>query len=114
MPLWHLSIVMALYHSSRCRRLSPHLGDPETEVAKDLESALAQDDVCIVHNDWPQWREWIAADFSRMRRKVVVDGRRILRRDALVAVDSRPSVAETPIHRRGEPARGDRGVPWSA
>lgn len=82
MPLWHLTDVMALYHPSRGRRLSPHLGDPETEVAKDLDSALAQADVCIVHNDGPQWSELRAKDFAPMRRKVVIDGRRILRREA--------------------------------
>jgi len=31
--------------------------------------------------------EWIAADSSRMRRKVVVDGRRILHRDVNSIVD---------------------------
>ncbi len=60
---------------------------PEVEVARDAKSALAQADVCIVHNDWPQWRELTAADFSGMRRKIVVDGRRILRRDAMRGVE---------------------------
>jgi len=40
-----------------------------------------------VHNDWPQWRDWTAADFSGMRGKVVVDGRRILRREAMDGVE---------------------------
>ena len=54
---------------------------PGVDIAKDVSSALAHADVCIVHNDWPQWRDLTAADFSRMRTKVVVDGRRILRGD---------------------------------
>jgi len=43
--------------------------------------------VCIVHNDWPQWRDLTAADFAGMRRKVVVDGRRILRREGMQGVE---------------------------
>ena len=30
---------------------------PRAEVAPDVASALAHTDVCIVHNDWPQWRK---------------------------------------------------------
>ncbi len=60
-----------------------HAEVPEAEIAPDATSALAHADVCIVHNDWPQWRALTAADFSGMRRKVVVDGRRILRREEL-------------------------------
>ncbi len=51
---------------------------PEAEVAPDASSALARADVCIVHNDWPEWRELTAEAFAGMRQKVVVDGRRIL------------------------------------
>ena len=36
--------------------------------------------MCIVHNDGPQWRE-LTGEFEGMRRKVVVDGRRILDRE---------------------------------
>ena len=48
-----------------------------------MESALARADVCIVHSDRPEWRDLTAADlaavdFSGMRRKVVIDGRRIV------------------------------------
>jgi len=71
----------------------PEAGDafraevPEAEVAPDVRSALAQADVCIVHNDWPQWSELRAAHFAGMRRKTVVDGRRILRREAMKGVE---------------------------
>jgi len=56
---------------------------PKVEVASDVKSALAHADVCIVHNDWPQWRDLHASDFAGMRQKIVVDGRRILRREAM-------------------------------
>lgn len=61
----------------------------EVEVAPDVVSALAQADVCIIHNDWPQWRALKAKDFAGMRRKVVVDGRRILDRKAMKSVELR-------------------------
>jgi len=50
-------------------------------------NALAQADVWFVHNDWPEWRELTAADFSGMRQKVVADGRHVLRRVAMEGVD---------------------------
>ncbi|HEY7587757.1 MAG TPA: UDP-glucose/GDP-mannose dehydrogenase family protein [Thermoplasmata archaeon] len=56
---------------------------PKVEIASDVKSALAHADVCIVHNDWPQWRDLKASDFAGMRQKIVVDGRRILRREAM-------------------------------
>lgn len=59
---------------------------PKVEIAKDLHSALAHADLCIVHNDWPEWRDLTAADFASMKRKVVIDGRRILNREALKGV----------------------------
>ena len=59
---------------------------PAAETAPDVKSALARADVCIVHNDWPHWRGLKAADFSGMKRKVVVDGRRILNRSAMKGV----------------------------
>jgi len=52
-----------------------------------MASALAHADVCIVHNDWPEWRDLTATDFAGIRRRVVVDGRRILKRRAMRGVD---------------------------
>ena len=57
------------------------------EIAKDLRSALAHADVWFVHNDGPEERGLATADFSGMRRKVVVDGRRILFREAMAGVE---------------------------
>lgn len=62
---------------------------PLAEVANDVPGALAQADVCIVHNDWPQWRKLKAKDFAGMRQKVVVDGRRILDRGAMKGIELR-------------------------
>ena len=43
--------------------------------------------MCIVHNDWPQWGNLTAKDFAGMRRNVVIDGRRMLRREAMEGVE---------------------------
>jgi len=64
-----------------------HREVPKVEIARDLTSALAHADVCIVHNDWPQWRELRAADFAGMKRMVVIDGRRILRQEAMAGAE---------------------------
>jgi UDPglucose 6-dehydrogenase len=59
---------------------------PNVEIAKNLAGALASSEVCIVHNDWPQWRALTAADFGSMKTQVVIDARRILDRQALEGV----------------------------
>ena len=66
-----------------------HAVVPDVEIAPDVANALAHADVCIVHNDWPQWRKLKAKDFAGMRRKLVVDGRRILDRKAMQGVELR-------------------------
>ncbi len=66
-----------------------HAAVPEVEVAPDVAGAVAQADVCIVHNDWPQWKKLKAKDFAGMRRQVVIDGRRILDRKAMKGVELR-------------------------
>jgi UDPglucose 6-dehydrogenase len=60
-----------------------HAVVPKVETAPDAKSALIGADVCIVHNDWPEWQGLASRDFMRMRRRVVVDGRRILRPEAM-------------------------------
>ncbi|MEK6988075.1 MAG: hypothetical protein AABX97_08295 [Candidatus Thermoplasmatota archaeon] len=52
-----------------------------------VSSALAHADVCIVHNDGPQWRELTPGNSSGMRRKIVIDGRRILDRKVMAGVE---------------------------
>ena len=64
-----------------------HREVPKVEIAKDLRSALAHADVWFVHNDGPEERGLATADFSGMRRKTVIDGRRILKRRAMHGVD---------------------------
>jgi UDP-glucose 6-dehydrogenase len=56
-------------------------------IAPEVNSALAHADVCIVHNDWPHGRDLTAADFEAMRRKVLVDGRQILHREAVQGIE---------------------------
>lgn len=63
---------------SRCRLL---------EAGSFLSRAFAEDNISFVHKDRPQWRELTAADFAEMRRKVVIDGRGILRREAMEGVE---------------------------
>lgn len=60
---------------------------PQVQVASSVERALVDADVCIVHNDWPQWKALRSRDFAGMRQKVVIDGRRILNREALLDVE---------------------------
>lgn len=60
---------------------------PDVQTAPAVVTAVAGADVCIVHNDWPAWRDLTAADFAGMRRKVVVDGRRILCREAMTGIE---------------------------
>lgn len=60
---------------------------PSVIIAPDVESALVDADVCIVHNDWPEWRAMKAEAFRGMRRRVVVDARRILNRSVMKGVE---------------------------
>jgi len=63
-----------------------HTAAPKVQIPLDLKSALAQADLWIVHNDWPQWRDLAAAVFAGIRRKVVVDGRRTLRGEVMQGI----------------------------
>ena len=64
-----------------------HAAAQEADVAPDVASALARADGCIAHNDWPEWRRPRSEGFPSMRRKLIIDGRRILDREALEDVD---------------------------
>jgi len=59
---------------------------PPLEAGSILSRAFAEDNISFVRNDWPAGRDLTAADLSTMRRKVV-DGRRILERGAMKAVE---------------------------
>lgn len=54
--------------------------------APDVATAFAHADVCIVNDDWPQWRTLTAKDLAGMRRKFVVAGRRILRGEVMQGI----------------------------
>ncbi len=66
-----------------------HAAVPKVEIAPDVKSALAGADVCVVHNDWPEWHSLTSKDFDRMHGGAVVDGRRILDRERLRQVQLR-------------------------
>jgi len=61
--------------------------DPSASMAKELRSALARADAWITHDDWPPWRPLTVENFLGRRRNVVVDGRGILRREAMKGVE---------------------------
>jgi UDPglucose 6-dehydrogenase len=48
-------------------------------------SALKDADVCIIQNDWQEFSELRPEDFKVMKKAVVIDGRRVLDPDELVA-----------------------------
>ncbi len=77
------------------RSATDNLRPPPLGRAGSLGRDFAQADLRVVHNDDPEWRALIAADFSGMCRKVVVDGRRILERGAMKAVELIVIMAET-------------------
>jgi hypothetical protein len=60
---------------------------PPLEPGSNLSRAFAEDNISFVRKDWPRWRDWTAAHFSVVRRKVVVDDRRILEREAMKGVE---------------------------
>ena len=66
----HLGWVAAIVGGSRALRAAV----PKAGVAPDVASALADADACIVHNDWPQWRDLTAEDFTEMRRRSLSTG----------------------------------------
>lgn len=50
----------------------------EVRLAGSPAEALDGADACIIQTEWPEYARLTPADFARMRRKVVVDGRRVL------------------------------------
>ncbi len=66
-------------------------GIPPDNAVKDSTAptvqALALVTIRAVYNDSPRWRDLASADFLGMHGKVVVDGRRILRREAMDGVE---------------------------
>jgi len=57
---------------------------PELELAATAEAALDDADVAVIATEWPAFRaiDWAAAR-ARLRRPLVVDGRRLLDRDTM-------------------------------
>jgi len=61
--------------------------DPSASMAKELRTPLARADAWITHDDRPPWRPLTVENFLGRRRNVVVDGRGILRREAMKGVE---------------------------
>lgn len=60
---------------------------PELEIVESAEEALDDADVAVIATEWPAFKsiDWAAAR-DRLRRPLVVDGRRLLDRGAMVAL----------------------------
>lgn len=51
---------------------------PEMKMANSVKEALDGADGCMIQNDWDEFKELESEDLTGMKRKLVVDGRRIL------------------------------------
>ena len=60
---------------------------PDLEIAGTAEAALEGADVAVIATEWPAFKsiDWAAAR-HRLRRPLVVDGRRLLDRGAMTAL----------------------------
>ncbi|MFW6040986.1 MAG: UDP-glucose dehydrogenase family protein [Thermoplasmatota archaeon] len=50
----------------------------ELEAVDSVSLALKEADGCIIQNDWDEFKNLSSDDFSKMKNKVIVDGRRVL------------------------------------
>jgi UDPglucose 6-dehydrogenase len=53
---------------------------PQIEYAKSAQDAIAGSDACLVVTDWNEFKRLSDEDFSKMRNKVILEGRKILDR----------------------------------
>ena len=74
---------------------------PPLEAGSILSRAFAEDNISFVRNDWPRWQDWTAANLSMTCRKVVVDGRRILQREAMKGVEFVYWAGQLPLAKAG-------------
>ena len=54
------------------------------DYAKNAKDALKDADVCIIQSDWKEFKELKTEDFKRMRKQIVVDGRRTFEPEILL------------------------------
>ena len=55
------------------RKVSPRVGYP-----KSVQEALKGADACLVLTEWPEFRELTDQDFSGMRERIIIEGRKAL------------------------------------
>ncbi len=82
-----------LARGARVRAFDPAAGEnaarelPDLEVAETAEAALDGADVAVIATEWPAFKalDWAAAR-DRLRRPLIVDGRRLLDHGAMTAL----------------------------
>lgn len=57
--------------------------DKDMIFVDSIKEALEGKDACIIQNDWEEFKNLSSEDFSGMKNKLIVDGRRILKEDKL-------------------------------
>jgi UDPglucose 6-dehydrogenase len=67
---------VVVYDPAALQRASEALGDT-VEYAASVESCLHGADLCIIATAWDEFRRLTPADFEVMKRKAVIDGRRV-------------------------------------
>lgn len=80
-----IAVIQALQEQgARIAAYDPQAADnmkrlfPEVDYAKAAREALQGSDACLVLTEWPEFTELTDADFAAMKRKVIIEGRRVL------------------------------------
>ncbi|MBI2674881.1 MAG: UDP-glucose/GDP-mannose dehydrogenase family protein [Candidatus Aenigmarchaeota archaeon] len=55
---------------------------PDAEYAEDIASALRNADACLLLTEWDEFRRLDESDFSGMRGRLIIEGRRVLRKES--------------------------------
>ena len=51
------------------------------------QDAIADSDACLIITDWPEFRELVDSDFSKMKQKIIIEGRKILDKNKVTDFD---------------------------
>lgn len=60
---------------------------PEIIYCASPQDALADSDACLILTDWPEFKELADSNFSKMRQKTIIEGRKILDRKKVAGFD---------------------------
>ena len=55
--------------------------------ASDAKSAIKNSDACLLLTEWPEFKKLSDKDFSKMRKKIIIEGRRILDRRKIKSIE---------------------------